>query len=273
MNGVKCVLVITLLLSLAGSPGAFAQDDTQVQTASDGFFGLGPNRIHQPTIIDAPGHYTLGSKLFSGEATAIQIEADNVSLDLAGLSIRGPGDRQGVGISVLGASNVRIYNGDLQRLGIGLLLDHATNVTIEGLQIDGVDSGGAPPDVEIGILLIDSRGVRIVDNVITHTFLGIFVRGEGSGGNRISGNLITGGDNGELAICYNPAPGESSGGPEGDLVTDNVISRFRRGLSLSADSVGNVVRDNTIAYFDISIQEATEDSNLIEDNHLVQIAQ
>ncbi len=228
--------------------------------------------IRHPTVLDVPGHYFLGRDIASGEGIAIRIVADDVTLDLAGQVIYGPGGRQGVGISVEGASNVRIFGGHLQRLGIGVVGTNATNLVVEGLQIDGIDSGGAPPDVEIGVMLINSRGAEIVDNVITDTFLGVFVRGEESGGNRVSGNLITGGDNGELAICYNPAPGETGGGPDGDLVTDNVVSHFRRGLSLSADSAGNVVRDNTIAYFDISIQEATAGSNLVEDNHLQQIS-
>ena len=72
---------------------------------------------------------------------------------------------------------MRVFNGDLRRLGVGVALDGATNAVIEGLQIDGQDSGGTPPDVEIGILLVDTRGARVERNVITDTFLGIFVRG------------------------------------------------------------------------------------------------
>ena len=49
------------------------------------------------------------------------------------------------------------------------------------------------------------------------------------------------------------------------------MSRFRRGLALSADSTGNVVRENTLAYFDLAIEEATPGSNVIRDNDEVQI--
>ena len=107
--------------------------------------------------------------------------------------------------------------------------------------------------------------------MITETFLGVFVRGEGSGGNRIADNLLTGGDHGELGICYNPAAGETTGGPSGDLVYGNVVSRFRRGVALSADSTGNVVRENTLAYFDLAIEEAVAGANLLVDNDMVEI--
>ncbi len=229
-------------------------------------------RVGRPMVIQRPGVYVLNHSIAAGTGTGILIESNDVTVDLGGFCVFGPGGRQGIGITVSGASNVRIRNGHLERLGVGVLLQDATNVVVDGLQIDGIDSGGAPPDVEIGVMLIDTRGARIEHNVITHTFLGIFVRGEGSGGNRVADNVITGGDNGELAICYNPAPDETSGGPDGDLVTGNLVSRFRRGISLSAASAGNVVRDNTIAFFDIDVQEATPGANVIADNQLVQIA-
>jgi len=238
--------------------------------------GLAPNAVvgtnARPFTISAPGSYVLDRSLdarYGGPA--VRIRASDVTLDLAGHTLRGPGGRQGVGILIEGASNVRVFDGHLTQLGIGVQVVGGTNVAVTDLQIDGEDSGGAPPDVEIGILLVDTRGARIARNTITDTFLGIFVRGDGSGGNRIYENLLTGGDNGELAICYNPAPGQSGGGPHGDLVVDNVISRFRRGLSLSTDSSGNVVRDNTIAFFEIDIQEATPGTNIIEDNDEIQI--
>src|SRR5687767_15493083 len=52
----------------------------------------------------------------------------------------------------------------------------------------------------------------------TEVFLGVFVRGGGSGGNRIAGNTITGGEDGQLGICYNPTDTGGSAGPAGDLV-------------------------------------------------------
>lgn len=225
----------------------------------------------QPLTFSNPGAYVLDRDLLIDEGVAIEITGRDVTLDLAGHHLEGPGEREGVGIRIREANNVRVFNGHVRRFGIGVQVLASTNVSVQGLQIDGMDSGGAPPDIEIGILLVNSRGVRVTDNTITDTFLGIFVRGEGSHGNRIAGNLITGGDAGELGICYNPAPG-GSGGPHGDLVYGNVVTRYRRGLALSANSTGNVVRDNTIAFFDLGIIEATPASNVIDDNDELQIA-
>ncbi len=227
--------------------------------------------IDHPMTITEPGSYRLVADISVGDAAAFVVQSDGVTLDLGGYTITGPGQLQGMGIVVDGAKNVKITNGHIQDVGLGVFLNESRNVVVSQLQIDGQDLGGTPPAVEIGVMLINTRGARIVGNQITQTFLGIFVRGEASGGNLVADNVVTGGDNGELAICYNPAPNET-GGPDGDLVTGNVISRFRRGLSLSDGSAGNIVRDNTIAYFDLSIQEAVGGANLVEDNHLQQIA-
>lgn len=235
--------------------------------------GAANNEIRRPEVITRPGSYVLVANIdATGEETAIRIQANDVTLDLAGYTIWGPGGRQGVGVEIAGASNVTVENGHLQNFGIGVKAMNATNLAIEGLQIDGEDSGGAPPDVEIGVLLVEVRGARVTDNTISDTFLGIFVRGESSGGNRIAGNLLAAGANGELGICYNPAPGASSGGPDGDLVYGNLVSGFRRGVALSTDSRNNVVKGNTLAFLDLAVDEASPGANLLVDNDEVDLA-
>ncbi len=235
--------------------------------------GASSRELRRPTVITRPGSYVLAANIdASGVPTAIRIQASDVTIDLAGYTIWGPGGRQGIGIEIDGASNVAVRNGHLQHFGIGVKAMNASNLAIEGLQIDGEDSGGAPPDVEIGVLLVDVRGARVTDNVVTDTFLGIFVRGEGSGANRIAGNLLAGGANAELGICYNPAPGLSSGGPNGDLVYGNTVSGFRRGMAFSTDSINNVVKGNTLAFLDIAVDEASPGANLVFDNDEVDLA-
>ena len=223
--------------------------------------------LHHPTVITRPGLYTVGSEFAVGDGkTAIRVRSDNVTLDLGGRTLSGPGGPGTIGVAVERVDNVSVTNGALVGFGIGVMLSEVINARVSGLQIHGEDLGGAPPDVEIGILLVDSRGVAVVDNVITNTFLGIFVRGEDSGGNRIAGNTLTGGDHGELGICYNPAPDASAGGPSGDLVYGNLVSRFATGIAFSADSRSNVVRGNTLATFDTAIAETTAGSNELVDN-------
>jgi parallel beta-helix repeat protein len=229
--------------------------------------------LHRPTVITRPGLYTVGFEIAVGAGeTAVRIVADDVTLDLGGRTLSGPGGPGSIGIEVDGARNVRIRNGALSGFGIGVLVEQAVNVVVAGLQITGTDAGGSPPDVEIGILLVDSRAVSLLDNQVSDTFLGIFVRGEQSGGNRITGNTLVGGAHGELAICYNPAPGQSVGGPDGDLVDGNLVSHFNRGIALSADSTANVVRNNTLVTFGDPIQEASPGANLIADNAVVALA-
>ncbi len=230
--------------------------------------------IKRPTVITQPGAYVLSRTIFSSDSgVAIDIQANNVSLDLGGYAVVGPGGKQGTGIRAEGVNNVRIHGGSLRRFGVGVLVTGSTNVVVEELQIDGDDLGGPPPAIEIGILLVEARGLRVERNQITDTFLGIFVRGESSGGNRIAHNTITGGSNGELGICYNPAEGgDPNGGPDGDLVYANLVSHFNRGIALSAGSTGNVVVENSLAFFDAAIEETTAGSNSIEENREIHLA-
>jgi hypothetical protein len=237
--------------------------------AAQGFFD---RIILRPTVITQPGAYVLGRSFdVSGAAPAIEIRAENVDLDLSGHTLSGNGSLQGVGILVDGAHNVRIRNGALDRFGIGIRVAGAHGVRLEDLEISGQDLGGAPPNVEIGVMIVNSRGVVLRDSVIARTFLGVFVRGGGSGGNRIEGNTLAGGANGGLGICYNPAPNQGDAGPQGDLVAENLVSRFGTGIATSAGSVGNIFRDNAIAYFMTAVSEATAGTNLFEGNTQIEI--
>lgn len=260
-------LIPAVLLLTAALAAPVSAQDTPVETD-----GIGTSALFRTLVIHRPGSYFLPHNVKVGNITAIEIRSDDVTLDLRGHAILGLGGLRGVGIAIRDAENVRVFGGALHDLAIGVQVERSKNVSIEGLRIDGEDLGGAPPAVEIGILLVDTKGARVADNTITETFLGIFVRGEESGGNRITGNTITGGAHGELAICYNPAPGAGEGGPDGDLVADNLISHFRRGMSFNADSTGNVVRGNSVAYFDLGIVEATAGSNVIDGNDEIAIA-
>lgn len=237
-------------------------------------FGQGPRPINRPTTIIEPGAYVLQRSFNSPTTgTAIVIRADGVSLDLSGEILTGPGSRLGTAISIEGANGVRVHNGKTASFGIGVRVMNSTNVSLENLQINGLDLGGAPPDVEIGVLIINSRGVLVKDNVITKVFLGVFVRGGGSGGNRIVENTMTGAQNGMLGICYNPSPTEGANdGPSGDLVYNNLIARFATGIAMSARSIQNILRENDIAYFTQAINEAVPNTNTLAENTSVQIA-
>lgn len=260
----KISLLLSLSLSLPGLAGD-REDETRALEVNSS----AERPLRRPTVIDQPGKYVLRRDIHA-EDTAIVIRASQVTLDLDGHSLWGPGGKKGVGILVSGAGNVAVSHGTLAGFGTGVEVQGSRNVRIEQLQITGGDLGGAPPAIETGIMIVNSRGVLAQGNVIVDTFLGIFVRGGGSAGNRIGSNVITGGQNGQLGICYNPAPTGGTAGPRGDLVYNNNISRFRTGISLSAESVTNIVRDNDIAYLVKAINEGSPGTNVLTENVSVQ---
>lgn len=233
--------------------------------------GSGVHAVTKATTITQPGSYLLLRDIVLEEpGTAILIAADNVSLNLNGHTIRGPGNKQGVGIAVEGVSGISIHNGNIVDFGTGISIANAHNVRVERVQIKGEDGGGPPPG-EVGVLVLNSRAVVLKDNTISKTFLGIFVRGPASGGNRIAANTLTGGQNGQLGICYNPDGLSNPAGPKGDLVYNNLISRFNIGIQTSAQTFGNIFRENNIAFFMQAIQEITSGSNVFEENTSIAI--
>jgi hypothetical protein len=231
----------------------------------------GGRAVTKATTITEPGSYVLLRDIVLEQSgTAILIAADNVSLDLNGYTISGPGNKEGVGIAVEAVSSISIHNGNIVDFGTGIRIANGHNVRVERVQIKGEDGGGPPPG-EVGVLVLNSRAVVVKDNTISKTFLGIFVRGPLSGGNRIATNTLTGGQNGQIGICYNPDGSSNPAGPKGDLVYNNLISRFNIGIQTSAQTFGNIFRENDIAFFMQAIQEIMSGSNLFEENTSIAI--
>jgi hypothetical protein len=217
-------------------------------------------------VISRPGCYVLARNLSLEEpGAAVVIAASNVSLDLSGRTLKGPGGKQGVGVRIEGASSVHVFGGIVTRFGTGIEVRDANNVRIDGLHIRGEDAGGPPPG-EVGVLIVNSRAVFVERNVISRTFLGIFVRGAGSAGNRISENTLVGGAAGQLGICYNPDGSGNPDGPSGDLVYNNLVSRFNLGIQTSTGTSGNIFRENDIAFFQSPIQELGPGPNVFAEN-------
>ncbi len=241
-------------LGLSPSP-AFADDAAPVS-----------KWLMRSRVLTQPGHYEVKRGFMADDTgNGIVIAASDVTVDLAGHAIHGSAT-PGAGVRVMpGVSNVTITNGSLTGFRVGVDVTGATNVRVEGLQIKGGDMGGPPPG-EIGVLIVNSRAVVVERNVVTGTFLGIFVRGATSGGNRIGGNTLTGGANGQLGICYNPDGSGVATGPSGDLVYDNLVSRFVVGIQTSAATAGNLFRDNSVAAFSQAIEEVMPGSNVFAEN-------
>lgn len=231
-----------LALVLCGASGAAAQP---LNPGNSGIDVVPRNRM-----IMAPGHYVLNRDVILGSNLAepgLTIRANDVTIDLNGHSILGPGQMLGVGVLVEGAKGVSIRNGKVGDFHFNLQVVNSVNVAIEDLLIRGQGILPNAPPPETAIMIVQSANVVIRNNTIANTGLGIFVRGGDSRGNRIEGNTITATMNGILGICYNPAPGDPRG-PRGDLIADNLISGYNTGVQMSEMSMYNVVQGNTIAY-------------------------
>jgi nitrous oxidase accessory protein NosD len=222
--------------------------------------------------ITRPGSYRLAHDVrLRSDGNAIVISSGGVSLDLGGHALIGPGAKQGIGILVRGGHGVNVRNGTIRGFGFGVQVVDAANVKLEGLQIGGEDAGGPPPG-EVGIMIVNSRGVEAVRNGISRVFLGIFVRGGGSGGNRIAENTLAAGASGQLGICYNPDGLGSPDGPTGDLVYNNLVSGFAIGIQTSTASSGNIFRENDIAFREQAIKELSPPgANVFQDNAEIDI--
>lgn len=258
-SSVRRAALLAATAVLLSRPGA-ADDDSGSRECQS---------VTRPTVISRPGCYVLARSFsLEGPGAAVVIASSQVSFDLSGRTLTGPGGKEGVGIRVEGASGVHVFGGLLTRFGTGVEVLNANNVRIEGLHIQGKDAGGPPPG-EVGVMIVNSRAVFVERNVISRIFLGIFVRGGGSGGNRISENTLTGGEAGQLGICYNPDGSPSPDGPSGDLVYNNLVSRFNVGIQTSPGTSGNIVRENDIAYFQMAIQELGPGQNVFAENTTV----
>jgi hypothetical protein len=217
--------------------------------------------IASNTVLEEPGTYILVRDLSAAGDAAITIRASNVTLDLNGNRISGPGTNTGTGILVSGATGVTIKNGYLRDHGFGVTVMNSNSVTLERLSITGRGIAVAAPPPEVGIMIVNSKAVTVKHNNIYSVGLGVFVRGTESRGNHIFENTITANLNGLLGICYNPAPG-GTGGPRGDTVERNAISGFENAIQVNAGGP-NVFKNNTLLYLMQAFEIA--EGNMVED--------
>lgn len=233
------------------------------------------NRINGPTVITEPGFYRVTKNFSVSEAgaDAIVIQSDNVFLSLGGRTITGPGNKDGRGIVLDNVKNVLVANGRLKTFGIGVVMEGTSRSAVKGITTRGGDEFADPPNgiaPQIGIMMINSYRNYVLWNKYRDVNLGIFVRGGGSFENRILHNTARAGDNGLLAICYNPAPGGDPTGPDSDYVRGNNLVRFGVGVSASAGSTNNVFVRNRIRYFSDDYVDLNG-SNVFENNNTRQI--
>lgn len=252
--------------SAIGGEDALDREDAQA-------FSARATPIDGPTRITEPGAYRLtrGFDVTSGDG--IVIAASHVKLWLGEHRITGPGNKLGRAIVIEDASHVLVRGGRLERFGVGVQLTNTSNSRVRGVHVQGGDETANPPagnPPQIGILLVQSAMNQIVDNRLRDVNLGLFVRGGESYRNQLARNHVLGGQNGLLAICYNPASGAGPVGPREDRVSFNVLSRFGTGVSASAESAENTFAHNWIRYFDAPYEDLNG-TNEFRRNHTQQL--
>jgi hypothetical protein len=249
----------------------------QSETETAASLSRGIHRIDGPTVITEPGVYVVTKDFSVSEETGetgdgIVIRSNFVWLDLRGHEITGPGNKIGNGIVVDGARFVVAGNGVLSTFGNGVAFLESRRCAVGLLRIEGGDEKADPPTVpaQVGFLLVNSARIWIKWNEIEKTNLGFFVRGNGSRHNRIAGNDAVAGDNGLLAVCYNPAEGEGEAGPRHDVVRRNRLSRFNIGIRTSDESSHNRFVMNLIEYFEAPWVDLNGTNEFI-DNKTIQL--
>lgn len=131
MLGRRTCLVAALALVPAGNAAANEQKHDRIEEVGACFAVapcLGCQRHKLPIVIDRPGVYRLCRDLVVADAntTAIEVQADDVTIDLDGHTIAGPvkcsqrkcvGAGTGLGISANDRDNLTVLNGTVRGMG------------------------------------------------------------------------------------------------------------------------------------------------------------
>ncbi|MCP4902256.1 MAG: hypothetical protein GY906_35265 [bacterium] len=158
----RTVIVTMIALVVAG----FA-------TADQGLTEIGPTTSF-PIVIDTPGSYVLTADLHVTAAgvNGIQIDVDNVTLDLGGHVVRGPGKASaGHGIYGNSRNNITIRNGTVTGFDYGIFLEDSAS---RGLRFSDLTASHC----HIGLLFHNGsvKDVVVHNNTIESSSLGMSLR-------------------------------------------------------------------------------------------------
>jgi parallel beta-helix repeat protein len=188
-----------------------------------------------------PGIYTVNDVSADG---VIQIAADHVVLDGAGVVIQGTGFR-GYAIRMNGHSGLTLRNFTIRGFDYGISIENAANVTIENNNVSGNRKDTRTSFLDIGcggcygggILFRKVSGSRVRGNTLTDQSTGLEIIGGGR--NTVVNNLFSAGPEGN-ETRQNSCWGLRLDGSTENLVRGNsadFVDRRRYGLD-SGDSAG-----------------------------------
>lgn len=194
-------------------------------------------------VVPACGSTITTSIVLTGDilncpATALRVNASNVTIDLNGHTIDGPGPTQNGPSGVVvtqGNSNVTVKNGRIQEFAFGVGLGTGTSgADVTGLTLIGNGSGVAAVSTVMGVFAVTDNNHIHGNQVVNNQFQGIALVGSG---NWIEGNSITDSQNG-IRVGAGGAPASN-----GNRVESNRLDRARILINNAPDTVvlGNQV--------------------------------
>lgn len=208
----SCTITAALLTTISAT--ALADDGVTLIDQSKALLGnVTPGDTPGfPVTLSQPGSYRLSGNLTVSdiETTAIEIAADDVSLDLNGFRIRGPAfARAGNGISASTPAGGRygfssVTNGSISGFGYGLVL--GANSIVMNLRVHNNGSAG----------IWTGPGSLVVNNIVADNALGMFV----SERSVIRANTVSGAGSGGTVLLGCPGSFVGNAGNVGSIMRD-----------------------------------------------------
>jgi hypothetical protein len=194
MKRIMWLVAVMVAAVLLGGGAAWADGDFYV--IAGGGSPVGTKITSLPIQIMNPGFYFLtGNLTYSGASSGIVVFSDDVTIDLMGFCLSGPGSSTlANGISILGHKNVEVRNGSLNGWSSclwaqsGSSRNRAVNLRVEnctnGIALTGSGNLVKGCSADAGSTGIGAAGVA-TGNTVTNCHWGI------SGSGTIGGNWVT----------------------------------------------------------------------------------
>jgi hypothetical protein len=250
------VLVIVPVDSFAAGEGVVLIDQNRALTGS-----VTPGDMPGfPVTISEPGSYRLSGNLSISDpdATAIQITADSVTLDLNGFSIIGPAvcvagpaticptagkgvGVQSVGAPLLGPQGVKVFNGSVRGMGIGISITGGGS-RVEKVTADSNSAGGITAGSVSDSVITRNGAFGVIAQMVRDTLAGLNA-GDGiilGAGGVASGNVAS--ENGGVGIFV----------PYGTATANTVF--LNKGAGISAICPSTIVNNTVISTEAVSIE-------------------
>jgi parallel beta-helix repeat protein len=218
-----------------------------------------------PYTISASGSYYLTGHLTT-DSNGISVEANDVTIDLMGYSLTGPGSGAGVWAGYSPKSNIEVCNGTVRNFqaGVAVMFASHRDVRIIGLRVHGNSAGGVILNAQ-GCLVknctVSGNGnwgvtcgeaSTVVGNVVyDNGYVGI----RAENGSTITGNTVADNNNGGIStdnlctVAENTVVDTNGSGIDANSlcsVTDNTVcNNGKHGIVVGG---GSTVSGNTASY-------------------------